>query len=99
MRDDQSRLKDISVAIDRILSDDDGRTVSISQRCKVASPGALLSAGARRGLSGSQAWTSAIGLRNILIHHYFETGEDLVWRVVEGDLPSLGAAQIPGIVL
>ena len=29
------------------------------------------------------------GLRNILIHHYFEIDEELVWQVVEGDLDSL----------
>ena len=30
-----------------------------------------------------------IGLRNILIHHYFEIDHELVWQVVEGDLDSL----------
>jgi uncharacterized protein with HEPN domain len=32
-------------------------------------------------------WSSAIGLRNILIHHYFEIDPDLIWQVVQRDLP------------
>jgi len=33
-------------------------------------------------------WSNAIGLRNILVHHYFEIDHDLVWQVIEGDLPA-----------
>jgi uncharacterized protein with HEPN domain len=32
-------------------------------------------------------WSSAIGLHNILVHHCFEIDPDLVWQVVERDLP------------
>ena len=32
-------------------------------------------------------WTKAVGLRNILVHHYFEIDHDLVWQVVVSDLP------------
>jgi len=28
-------------------------------------------------------------LRHILVHHYFEIDADLVWKVVENDLPEL----------
>jgi len=48
-----------------------------------------------RGLSESfrsrfsdPVWTKAIGLRNILVHYYFEVDHELVWQVVEADLPS-----------
>jgi uncharacterized protein with HEPN domain len=34
-------------------------------------------------------WTEIIGMRNILVHHYFEIDTDLVWSVVEKDLPAL----------
>jgi len=30
-------------------------------------------------------------MRNILIHHYFEIDTDIVWSVVEKDLPDLKA--------
>jgi uncharacterized protein with HEPN domain len=33
-------------------------------------------------------WSKAVGLRNILVHHYFEIDSQLIWQVVEQDLPS-----------
>lgn len=34
-------------------------------------------------------WTSIVGMRNVLVHHYFEIDSDIVWSVVENDLPRL----------
>jgi uncharacterized protein with HEPN domain len=34
-------------------------------------------------------WAEAVGRRNILIHQYFGIEVDLVWPVVEDDLPVL----------
>jgi uncharacterized protein with HEPN domain len=36
-----------------------------------------------------RAWTEAVGRRNILIHRYFGIELELVWLVVENDLPVL----------
>jgi hypothetical protein len=35
------------------------------------------------------AWGGMIGMRHVLVHGYFETDKDLVWRVVEQDIPTL----------
>ena len=34
-------------------------------------------------------WVDIIGMRNVLVHHYFEIDTEIVWTVVERDLPSL----------
>lgn len=35
------------------------------------------------------AWSQIIGMRNVLVHDYFVIDLDVVWRVVEIDLPQL----------
>jgi len=51
---------------------------------------------AARGLSSDlknqhpeMPWSKIIGMRNILVHHYFGIDVDVVWAVVERDLPDL----------
>lgn len=34
-------------------------------------------------------WSQVIGMRNILVHHYFGIDLDLVWTAVKRDLPLL----------
>ena len=48
---------------------------------------------AARGLSETfrqqfpdPVWSKAIGLRNILVHHYFDIEEELIWQVLDQDL-------------
>ncbi|MEN6611233.1 MAG: HepT-like ribonuclease domain-containing protein [Methanoregulaceae archaeon] len=36
-------------------------------------------------------WSDIIGMRNVLVHHYFGIDRDAVWKVVEHDLPILYA--------
>jgi uncharacterized protein with HEPN domain len=32
-------------------------------------------------------WSDIIGMRNLLVHHYFGIDKEAVWEVVERDLP------------
>jgi uncharacterized protein with HEPN domain len=34
-------------------------------------------------------WTQIIGMRNRLVHEYFRVETDIVWEVVETDIPAL----------
>jgi uncharacterized protein with HEPN domain len=34
-------------------------------------------------------WTKMTGMRNILVHYYFRIDTEIVWQVVERDLPNL----------
>lgn len=37
-------------------------------------------------------WTAIIGMRTILVHHYFEIDENAVWIAAERDVPPLASA-------
>ena len=42
-----------------------------------------------QGRAPDIAWSEIIGMRNILVHHYFDVDTDVVWQVIERDLPRL----------
>jgi uncharacterized protein with HEPN domain len=37
-------------------------------------------------------WAQVVGMRNILVHHYFGIDADLVWSTVEREVPALKQA-------
>ena len=107
MRDDRERILDIIEATERIGKVSDrgrdffyqdemaqvwvihhlqiiGEAVrGITPECKTAHP--------------EVPWSDIIGMRNVLIHHYFGIDRDAVWKVVEHDLPVL-KEQFSGLV-
>ena len=99
MRDDSGRIEDILEAIARIekvaskgkeiFFEDEMVQVWVIHHLEIIGEAA-------RGISldfknqhGKIPWSEIIGMRNILIHHYFGIDREAVWRVVERDIPVL----------
>ena len=99
MRSEQERLLDILEAIERIERYAvRGKDVFIEDELIqnwVVSHIALIGEACRALPDEFQAhytgvpWADIIGMRNILIHHYFGIDQNAVWAVVEHDIPDL----------
>jgi uncharacterized protein with HEPN domain len=101
MRSDRERLLDILEAIERIERYiERGRTVF--EQDELVQTWVLhhmqIIGEACRGLSHSFVtahakvpWSSIIGMRNVLVHHYFGIDLEAVWNACETNLPKLKA--------
>lgn len=102
MRDDHQRLRDILEAIERIekyasrgrdaFFEEDWMQVWVVHHLQIIGESARALSDAMRERCGDQPWRQFIGMRHILVHQYFAIDLDLVWEVVERDLPLLRAA-------
>jgi uncharacterized protein with HEPN domain len=99
MRDDRQRLLDICEAIERIEKyTSHGRAAFenseliqnwVLRHLQIIGE-ACRSVSSEFRLQHSEVpWSEAIGMRNILVHHYFEMDVEAVWSAVERDLPKL----------
>lgn len=99
MRDDRERFRDILDAIDRIerhssrgrgVFDEDElvQVWIVHHLAIIGEAAAKLSESMRRAMA-DVPWPEIIGMRNILVHEYFGVDRDIVWAVVEKDLPPL----------
>jgi uncharacterized protein with HEPN domain len=98
VRDDAVKLRDISLAIGRIqeetavgrdtFRDDPKLQVWVLYHLQVIGEVCRSLSDSFRARFPDPVWSKAIGLRNILVHHYFEIDHELVWQVVEYDLPA-----------
>ena len=47
-----------------------------------------------RALAPEVKWKRVAGLRDVLIHRYWDVDEELIWKIVDRDLPTLKQAVI-----
>jgi uncharacterized protein with HEPN domain len=102
VRDDRVRLGDILEAIERIdkyaaqgrkaLYDDEliqtwviHHLMIIGEACRALSP-------EFRAAHPEDVWALAGGLRNVIVHEYFGIDLEIVWGVIQRDLPALKEA-------
>lgn len=107
MRDDHQRLVDILDAIDRIDRHTGGGRAAF-ERDELVQTWVLrhlqLIGEAARRLSGEVRtqhpevpWAAIVALRNFLVHDYFAVNLEIVWQVVDRDLPAL-RSQVEGVL-
>lgn len=99
MRDDRERLLDILEAIERTerytergrsaFERDELVQIWVLHHLQILGEAARALDDSFKAESPEIPWKQIIGMRNILVHHYFEIDTDLVWSVVENDLPVL----------
>ncbi|MDX2212032.1 MAG: DUF86 domain-containing protein [Oculatellaceae cyanobacterium bins.114] len=99
MRDDREKLQDILEAIERIdryavqgrqaFEQNELIQTWFTQNLQIIGEASRSLSSATRDRHPEIPWTNMIGMRNILTHNYFEIDLDIVWGVVEQELPSL----------
>ena len=99
MRDDGERLRDILEAIERIeryvadgtaaLENDELIQIWTLHHLQIIGEASGRLSQALRDQHPEVEWSKIIGMRNILVHHYFEIDLDIVKAVLEKDLPVL----------
>lgn len=99
MRDNTERLLDIADAIDRInkyaargrdvFENDELVQTWIVHHLQILGEAAVRISEDFQNKHPDIPWSEIIGMRNILIHNYFGIDIDVVWLVIEKDLPEL----------
>jgi len=102
MRDDRERLRDILEAIARIEKyTANGRNVFdneelvqswVLRHVQIIGEAARTLSPEFRAQHTEIQWSEMIGTRHILVHRYFGIDDDLVWEIVESNLPELKRA-------
>lgn len=102
MRSDQERLLDILEAIAKIerhlgrdieeFADDEMQQVWVIHHLQIIGEAAYGFSQQFRASHSEIPWVQIIGMRHVLVHGYFEIDLDIVWAVIEKDLPPLQGA-------
>ena len=100
MRDDDARLLDMLLAAREAMTFVDGLTFPEFKRNRMAQP-AILKAVEIVGEAASRIsadlmdahpeipWPGIVGMRNRLVHGYFDINLERVWETVQRDIPRL----------
>jgi uncharacterized protein with HEPN domain len=99
VRDDRERLQDLLEAIERIekyaspgraatYRDELVETWVVHHLMIIGEACRALSAEFREA-HPEEVWAQAAGLRNVIVHEYFGIDHEIVWGVIERDLPDL----------
>ncbi len=99
MRDESERLRDILEAIERVekyaargraaFDEDELIQTWVVHHIEVIGEACRALPEEFQARYAGVPWSDIIGMRNILVHHYFGIDPDAVWSVVERDLPDL----------
>ncbi len=101
MRDDRARLRDMIASIenieryavhgrDRFINDELVRTYTLHHLQILGEAGTKLTP-ELRDRRHEIPWPKVLGMRHIIVHDYFRVDYDIVWDVVEEELPNLKA--------
>lgn len=99
MREDRVRLQDVLEAIEKIeryanqgrqvFDNDEMLQVWVVYHLQILGEAIRQVSPAVQAQYPQVPWSQIIGMRNILVHDYFGIDLDIVWAVVERDLPRL----------
>ncbi len=99
MRDDRERLLDAREAIEKIekyavrgrqaFQQDELVQTWILYQLQILGEAIRSLSPQFRDRHPAAPWAKVIGMRNILVHHYFGIDTEAVWSVVQHDLPDL----------
>lgn len=99
MRDDRERLQDILEAIEHIekyaakgravFEQDELIQIWFLQYLQIIGEASRALSTNIRESNPEVPWGKIIGMRNILVHNYFEIDLPIVWNAVERELPEL----------
>lgn len=102
MRDDRERVRDMLDAIERIrryaargeaaFRSDELVQVWFVRHLQVLGEAARSMSPEFRAQHPAIPWAEVIGMRHVIVHEYFGIDLDIVWRVVDGELPRLETA-------
>jgi len=99
MRDPKERLQDIIEAIDQIMRYATGGREKFERdeliqnwflrHLQIIGEAAFRVPDEVKAQTSNIPWAKIIGMRHILVHDYFQIDTEVVWEVVEKDLPVL----------